>query len=93
MAHNEAACQAPRVVQIDAEFGQLCNAVAELHDSVNELQKRLSPVSVQMDESAKGGGACLAIASSPFAQELSARVASVYAARDKVRNMIHCLDI
>lgn len=92
--YNEAQCaQAPRQLQVGEELSQLNNAVAELHEAISALYDRLSPVCVPTDTAKPNPGASIARAASPMAQEIGARALAVYSARDRIREMIHCLDL
>lgn len=93
---NEAQCvQIKPNANIDAELGELCNAVSGLQEIVEALEGRLRGVLVAAVDMApkNGAGAPLEKAKSPLAQELSCRVSSIYATRERLANMMHCLDL
>jgi hypothetical protein len=94
--YNEASCaQIKPNANIDAELGELCNAVGGLQEIVEALEGRLRGVMIATVDMAlkNGAGAPLEKAKSPLAQELSCRVSSIYAARERIANIMHNLDL
>ena len=96
MNYNEGACAqapAPRSSQVGEELSHLSAAVAELHEALEVLYQRLAAVTVPADAAKSGCTSSLAVASSPLAQELSARATMVDSATGRIRNLTFCLDI
>ena len=93
--NDQAECaQVKPKANIDAELGELCNAVGSLQEIVEVLEARLRGVMIAaVDMGAKGASAQPEKAKSPLAQELSCRVFSIYATRERLANIMHCLDL
>ncbi len=92
---NEAQCaQVKPNANIDAELGELCSEVGALQEIIEILEGRLRGVCIaEIDMAPKVSGDVLEKAKSPLAQELYARVFCVRTARDRIAQIIHCLDL